>query len=114
MEISNKYPLSMVRGTTEAITFSFSEDSIFQPGDIMVFGIKKRYLDNEYVFKYKTNKIANNEATVSLKPEDTSSLHIGDYFYDLGLIRGTDFFTLVECSDFTLKPNITEKGSFND
>lgn len=109
------YPLSVTRGRSMIFSFdvSFEDDSeqfVFTSGDILRFGVKKRYLDSNCLIT-KTAQISEPGNTVSfcLSPDDTVNLAIGDYYYDIGLERGTEYYDVVKCSSFSIRPNVTKK-----
>lgn|GEM_PF-1597924 len=109
------YPLSVTRGRSMIFSFDASseddgEQFVFTTGDILRFGVKKRYLDSKCLI-VKTAQISEPSNTVSfyLSPDDTVNLAIGDYYYDIGLERGTEYYDVIKCSAFTVLPNVTRK-----
>ena len=109
------YPLSVTRGRSMIFSFDASsedesEQFVFTTGDILRFGIKKRYLDSNCLI-VKTAQISEPSNTVSfyLSPDDTIDLAIGDYYYDIGLERGTEYYDVIKYNPFTILPNITKK-----
>lgn len=106
--------IKMVRGRTEAfevpVTDAEGVPYELADGESVIFGIKKNAKDNAAIF----TKLATHEGSgvyrISLIPEDTESIDPGDYVYDVGLRSGTDFFTIIEISPFTLLPNVTKRS----
>ena len=110
-----QYPLHVTRGRSMIFSFDVSSEDqntqfVFEVGDILRFGVKKRYLDSNCVI-IKTEQISAPSNTVSfyLSPEDTINLAVGDYYYDIGVERGDEYYDVIKYSDFFIEPNITRK-----
>lgn len=110
-----KQPLSIIRGTTQTINIAVRDESgatySLADGEVLRFGVKKRPEDpeNQCLIK-KELTIENLDGAyyvLTLLPTDTKELPFGTYHYDVGLQSGTNYYNVIECSDFNLCYNIT-------
>lgn len=108
-----KQPVSMIRGTTQKINLTITDDSgtpaEIEPTDILMFGVKDSYKDSEYVLiKILSSSSEENVYECYIEPGDTLGLNCDKpYFYDIGLQRGSDFYNIIPASEFNILPNIT-------
>lgn len=100
-------PMSPTRGDTNSFRFAITgQDGVELVPDAAYFSVKRHYEDTEYIFKKSLNngislmeEITNDDGTltkiykVRVAPEDTESLPLGKYFYDLELTFGDDVYT---------------------
>lgn len=107
--------IKIVRGTTNIFNITINDESgaVYEltDGDKIVFGVKRDPDDTEFVL-LKTASFVESEGvySVTLAPEDTIDLKCVDYFYDVSLQSGDNFFNVIEPSPFTITPNITAPG----
>lgn len=107
--------IEIVRGTTHNIQVAV-RDATGRPynlgaGEKVVFGIKKNTESNEAPLIVKTAEpISEGVFSVKLCPEDTKDMPCGNYFYDVGLDTGTDFFNVIKPGKFKIIGNVTHKG----
>ena len=113
-----KQPLEMSRGRSKIITVTLVDEArgpyTMAPGETLHFGVKRLPEDKKCVIE-KTLNSSNYDSdsgtyVLKLAPSDTASLEFGKYYYDIGLLSGSDYWPVVECSVFELNYNITEKG----
>lgn len=111
-----KQPLSMIRGTTQSISIAIKAsdgtDYVLSDGEILRFGVKKRYdtTGSAYLIeKELTAENANGSGAyvLTLVPSDTEPLDFGTYYYDVGLQSGNNYYNVIECSKFHIDYNIT-------
>ena len=110
-----KQTISIIRGTTNVFVVAVQDSSgspyLLTEGETLIFGVKSRPGDEEYVI-IKTLTVDNlltDASVLRLNPEDTEALSYGRYCYDIGLQRGTDYYMVLPCSDFNINHNITER-----
>ena len=110
-----KQPLIMVRGTTLSLALSVQDadgnDYTLAAGEILRFGVKKKPEDTEYIITKEAGPSDTDDDgnyVFSLAPADTEDLPFGCYYYDVGLQSGTDYFNVIETSNFKLAFNVTE------
>lgn len=110
-----KQPLSMIRGTTQTINISVkdTDGAAYQlaDGEVLRFGVKQKPEDSD------SNCLIKKELTIenldedvyvlTLLPSDTQDLDFGNYYYDVGLQSGTNYYNVIECSPFIIGYNIT-------
>ena len=111
-----KQAISIIRGTTNVYMVAVMEESSGSPyvlaeGETLIFGVKSRPGDEEYVIikTLTADNLLNDSYVLRLNPEDTEDLSYGRYCYDIGLQRGTDYYMVLPCSDFNINHNITER-----
>lgn len=104
-------PISLVRGNSLDIPFALTDGSgapyLLGEGDFVRFVVKPAYYKDAVIDKkaYAADQSEDGIVTIFLKPEDTLSLEVGLYKYDLGLQAGTDFYTPVKSSPFHITEN---------
>ena len=111
-----KQHLAIIRGTTErfAITIRDEDDVLYTMGEYeaMKFGVKADPEDTEYLIQITIPTGSENEDGAyefTITPDQTENLELGHYYYDIGLQSGDNYYNVVECSNFVLKPNITKR-----
>lgn len=88
--------ITLVRGDT--LSFGIQLYGEVNTLDSAYFTIKKDYEDSVLVQKSLGNGISQvdiGEYAVRLAPEDTQSLEVGRYYYDLQVGNGSDEFTVL-------------------
>ena len=75
-----------------------------RPNDQLFLTIRKQYYKNAPVLVQK-KLIASHDFT--LLPEDTKDIAPGTYYYDVELRTGDEVYTVIQCSDFVLLPEVT-------
>lgn len=107
--------IDIPRGTTHTIEITLYDESgnryVRTSGDIVRFGVKHNPDDATCVISKTGTYNLGNFYTVTLSPEDTANLIMGEqYWYDIGLQTASgDFFQVVEVSPFNVKRAITKK-----
>lgn len=97
--------LFMTRGDSESISVKISGYDI-RPGDFVEMTVRQRPASPVVIYK-KITKFSENKAIISISPEETSDLSIGDYVYDIQLTFGGAVKTIVKPSKFTLGEEVT-------
>ena len=109
-----KQDIEIVRGRSETLAITVTDDDgelyTLADGEKIVFGVKKKPEDDECVLKKIITALTDGVCTVEIKPEDTESLPYGKYFYDVGLLSGDNYFTVIPSSVFHVRKNITKRG----
>lgn len=109
-----KNDIEIIRGTTNTfeITVTNAHGELYNltSNEQLLFGIKKNYTDTEYIFVKAVKVGENGVYSVTLRPEDTKMCDCCKYFYDVAIQSGTDFYNVIEASNFTIKKNITSWG----
>ena len=106
--------IEIVRGTTNTFRISIT-DAAGKPyipvaGDRVVFGVKKNRADETLLITKTAQVSQDGRAQVKIEPEDTAELCCDNYYYDISLETGEDFYNIVEASPFRISYNITSKG----
>lgn len=110
-----RQPVAMIRGTTHILNISLSDSSngsyALPAGEVLRFGVKKRPADRVYLIKKELTSAnyENGVYVLILSPSDTEDLPFGRYYYDVGLQNGASYFNVIECSEFDILYNITER-----
>lgn len=110
-----KQPLTIIRGTTQTITIAVKNDDgtayTLADGETLRFGVKRHPEDADSLCLVKKSLTAasldNGLYILTLLPSDTKDLPFGNYFYDVGLQSGNNYYNVIECSDFIVAYNIT-------
>lgn len=110
-----KQPLAIVRGTTKTMTISVTDDSgsayTLGNNEVLRFGVKKHPGDSVYLFSKEMSSSSLNNGAYSfiINPADTEGFDFGCYYYDVGLQSGSEYFNIIECSEFRVEYNITSR-----
>ncbi len=110
-----KQPISIIRGTTNSFSISIKNedgtDYVLSDGETVRFGVKQNVDSSEYkILKEITQSNSDvDEIQFTIEPSDTENLRIGNYHYDVGLQSGSQYFNIIEFSDFIVCSNITKK-----
>lgn len=106
--------VQIIRGTTNtfSITLTDANGKIYNltSSEKLLFGVKKKYTDEEYLILKKVTGVAN-VYTVTIDPADTADLECGTYFYDVSVESGNNFYNVIESSKFDVRENITKWGA---
>ena len=107
--------VQMVRGTTQSfeITITDAEYAPFKlaAGEKILFGVKRKPDDAEYIFLKKIyNGSREGVFNVTVYPEDTADIAPGRYYYDVGAQIGADYYNVIKPSPFDVLSNITKWG----
>ena len=104
--------ISMIRGDTEAIKVSCRNESgvdvHFAEGDTVYFTVKKSTNIEGKTLQKVVTEFTEGVALISIFPEDTRELRIGDYYYDIQLNRANgQVKTIIPPSKFTINAEVT-------
>ena len=81
--------MSMIRGDTEAINVSLTEDGVARPfvsGDTVYFTIKKYASETEKILQKVIETFTDGKALISILPADTALLKVMPYVYDVQIV----------------------------
>ena len=110
-----KQPLIIVRGTTKTMTVRVTNEDgsiyILQNNEILRFGVKKQPGDSAYLFSKEMSSDSYSDGVYQfiINPADTENLDFGCYYYDVGLQSGSEYYNVIECSEFRVGYNITQR-----
>lgn len=106
--------IEIVRGTTNTIEITLTDGDgnlrTLSSGEVIVFGLKEKLTDSEYVFVRAAVVKDLGVYTFEIEKEDTEQCEVGTYWYDVGLQSGDYFFNIVEASPFVIIHNVTKWG----
>lgn len=109
--------ISFVRGTTLSIGISVVDGNgdsyTLQSGEQLRLGVKKSPDDaSDVILKVMTSaSLQDGLYETTITPSETGNLEPGRYIYDVGLKSGTEYYNVIEPSEFIILPNITSGGS---
>lgn len=101
--------IEFVRGDSQIFTIDITDEEgneyEWQDGDFAIFTVKQNYKQERVLLKK-----AMTTPMFKLEPEDTKSMEIGSYDYDIQLTQedGT-VTTIVPLNRFTLLPEVTDE-----
>lgn len=106
-----KKNFEMIRG--DSLIFTFEIEELNDDLSSCYFSCKKDIDDESYTFqKYLDNgieKVEENKYKVRIAPDDTKTLDIGNYIYDLQIGVGEDIFTVMT-GQLKIGKEITEES----
>lgn len=107
--------IKIVRGTTNVFNITINDESgaVYEAesNEKLIFGVKRDPDDTEFVLLKTASFVASDGVySVTLAPEDTIDLKCIDYYYDVALQSGANYFNVIEPSPFVIMPNITARG----
>ena len=79
-------------------------------GEVLLFGVKAKPEDSEYVVLKPVTVGANGVYTVNIAPEDTINVPYNRYVYDVGVQSGNNYYNIIPTSGFAILPNVTKWG----
>lgn len=97
--------LFMTRGDSESISVTFSGHEM-QDGDFLEMTVRQRPNSPVVLYK-KVTDFSGNKAIITIMPEETRELSVGDYVYDMQLTFGGSVKTIVKPSKFTIGEEVT-------
>lgn len=97
--------LYMTRGDSETISVSISGYDLL-PGDYLEMTVRKRY-GSPPVFYRKITDFDENKCIISIAPDDTGKLTVGEYVYDMQLTFSGAVRTIIKPSKFVLENEVT-------
>jgi hypothetical protein len=107
-------PLDVIRGTTGIFTLTIKTKSgaTYTPpsSSTLRFGVKKKPSDTSCIFVKDVvgSSAVNGVITFTIGWGDTINLPFGCYWYDIGLLYGSAYYNIIECSPFRVNYNITD------
>jgi predicted secreted protein len=107
--ITEEGVIRLTRGDTATISVSIENDTTgdaysLEENDVLVLSVKKSFDDPAPCIQ----KRLTGTSTFSFSPIDTSSLHFGQYFYDVELTTSTgEVYTIVEPTCFEILKEVT-------
>lgn len=105
--------ISMIRGNSESITLALEENGTsipFESDDTVYFTIKKRLEDTENALQKVITVFDEGSAVIEITPEDTKSLELGEYIYDIQLTRADGkITTIIPPSLFLIEGEVTRE-----
>lgn len=106
--------IEIVRGTTKNLRIKVVDTDgwpyALANGEKIVFGIKQNLDDTETIFAKTTTAGTDGVYAVNIVPNDTEDLDPGKYFYDVGLLSGANYYSVIEPSPFIIRANVTKRG----
>lgn len=106
--------IEIVRGTSNKfqLTITDMSSNLYELGEdeAIVFGVKEKLDDEEYVVLKIITSGEDGVFEVCLCPEDTAEVEPGKYFYDVGLQSGDEFYNVIPADTFLVLPNVTKCG----
>jgi len=106
--------IEIVRGTTNTFDITVRDtdgnEYTLADGEKVVFGIKRKLDDSKAIFAKTTTSGKDGVYTVTIEPADTEDLDPGRYFYDVGLLSGTQYYNVVKHKPFIIRANVTSRG----
>lgn len=109
--------IKIIRGTTNRfeVTIIDADYDLYKlaTGEKVLFGVKKRPQDEEYIFLKTITTGKDGVFSVTVNPEDTAGIAPGRYFYDVGLQSGAAYYNVIKPSPFDVLANVTKWGDGN-
>lgn len=106
--------VEIVKGTTKSFDVLITNPSgvpiELASGEQVVFGIKKNENDDDPIFVKTVNSGTNGVFTITIVPPDTENLEPGQYYYDVSLASGNNFYNAIPINPFVIIPNVTKRG----
>ena len=106
--------VEIVRGTSLTLDITITDASgnafSLESGQKIVFGVKAEFSDETLLIRKLITTGTDGVFKVNLVPADTESLDAGRYYYDVGLVNGSDYLNVIEPNPFIVKENVTKRG----
>ena len=103
--------ISMVRGDTEAMTVSCTENGVaraFVTGDKVYFTVKKTVSETEKILQKVITTFTDGKAHIDILPSDTKALACKSYIYDIQIVFADGTVkTIIGPSTFDLTSEVT-------
>lgn len=105
----NGSTIRLTKGDTAHLNVSIAntatgENYEMQENDLLFLTIRRQHYTDSPVL---VQKKLTGSSDFTLLPEDTARLTSGTYCYDVELRTGNEVFTIIQCSDFELLPEVT-------
>lgn len=107
-----KIPISIVRGTTKNLRVSIEDTDgtpyVLTEGEILRLGVIADSRGGCPVFWKEVDYTAKDGDAyiITIIPGDTANLNCNkQYYYDIGLQTGENYYNIIELSPFTILPN---------
>ena len=115
--MSIKQNITLTRARTHALIVSLTDASgnpyVMSNDEFLIFGVKKNLSSNTYLVNKKIDSTATNDTEgqyiFEITPNDTANLTPDTYYWDIGLQRGTKYYSVVDTSRLVLEGNVTVK-----
>lgn len=112
-----RQPVAIIRGTTHILNINLSASSeesyVLSEGEILRFGVKRFPTDSTYLIEKELTGANYDDVAgvyvLIISPSETETLPFGRYYYDVGLQNGASYFNVIECSEFDIRYNITQR-----
>ena len=106
------YSISMIRGDTESVKVSCKDAQgvgvPLEDGDTLYFTVKSSVWTEEKKMQKVITEFPDGVAYVNISPNDTKSMNVGSYYYDIQLTRADGTVkTIIPPSMFTIKGDVT-------
>lgn len=114
--------LTIPRGNSYSFKFEITyEDKtpyILSSTEQVVFSVKRSTDKSEEAFIQKIytgdDCDEDNKLTIKIEPEDTINIRAGDYWFDIAVFDGDDFFTVIKPCTLKITPALGDKEVFVD
>ena len=103
----NNDKITVTRGDTGIISLNLTQDDEpyeFSEGDKIVFSVKKKLKDTEYVLRKETTR-----DTIFLEHKDTDNIAPGNYYYDIEITYNTIQVATIGPNKFIVKADVTRE-----
>lgn len=112
--ITNGTNLKMVRGDTESITLTCTDESGLPiplvEGDTIYLTIKKRLRDVDKILQKIVTTFTDGNAVITIDHVDTNTIDVGMYIYDIQLTRADGTVTtIILPSEFEILGGVTDE-----
>lgn len=110
-----KLDMRVIRGRTESFILTVADADggayALADGEVLRFGVKHTASSTTYLLVKEMTATDASESgyLLTLTPEDTAEMPSGHHVYDVGLQSGSDYYTVIEPSEFELVANVTAK-----
>ena len=109
LQINNGNGIFLTRGDSAHLEVRIvndvtGEEYDMQPGDTLILTVRESTIGQAPVL---VQKVLTGTRDFYLSPDDTKKLRVATYKYDVELHTGSDVYTVIQCSEFKLLPEVT-------